>query len=239
VVVSQVNHAADRKQGTAPPTAGSAGPAFGAEKSRQGIGPTKWYAALERPDWWLVIIAALSGAAVAWQAFETRRATEAVREANQATAHSQRARLTIKAEYRDAPRGDASDRSFQLIATNFGKTIAEVIEFATALEFYGHELFRDLETIHFPDPVPNRLGESQFVLPGEQWQFPELHGFQVMKPVWETEIRQGRRIPVWYGWVEYKDFNGKLHRRRFFFMFSGGNQQFFAVGPEGWNAEDR
>jgi len=42
--------------------------------------PPKWYAPAERPDWWLVVIAGLTGLAIAYQAREMTRATGAMRE---------------------------------------------------------------------------------------------------------------------------------------------------------------
>jgi hypothetical protein len=41
--------------------------------------PPKWYAPLERPDWWLVFIALLTGGAVAYQAKEMKDATDVMR----------------------------------------------------------------------------------------------------------------------------------------------------------------
>jgi hypothetical protein len=41
--------------------------------------PPKWYAAIERPDWWLVFIALLTGSAVAYQAKEMRDSTDVMR----------------------------------------------------------------------------------------------------------------------------------------------------------------
>src|SRR5271157_5146972 len=41
--------------------------------------PPKWYAPFERPDWWLVGIAFLTGLAIAYQAREMTRATEEMR----------------------------------------------------------------------------------------------------------------------------------------------------------------
>jgi hypothetical protein len=42
--------------------------------------PPKWYTPFERPDWWLVVIAAATGLAIAYQAREMKRATEAMKE---------------------------------------------------------------------------------------------------------------------------------------------------------------
>jgi hypothetical protein len=41
-------------------------------------GPPSWCTALKRPEWWLVIVAILTGLAIAYQAREMRRATEAM-----------------------------------------------------------------------------------------------------------------------------------------------------------------
>jgi hypothetical protein len=198
----------------------------------------KWYTNLERPDWWLVIIGALTGIVIGWQSFETRRAAQAMRDSNLATASSQRARLSINAQHRDTERGHRTDRRFQLIATNFGKTIAEVFEVATKLAHQGPELFKHLETMDFPLPVPNRFREPYLIQPGEHWQIAEIDISEVVEPGMEIEIESGRRIAVWYGWIIYRDFVGQAHQRKFFYMYSGRNETFFAVGPEGSNTGD-
>jgi len=47
---------------------------------RSGNGePSKWYAAIKRPEWWLVIAAFITFAAVIWQAIATAGATKAMR----------------------------------------------------------------------------------------------------------------------------------------------------------------
>jgi hypothetical protein len=53
------------------------GPAKTADKADGN--PPHWYTALERPDWWIVIIAALTGGAIVYQAKEMARATEVMR----------------------------------------------------------------------------------------------------------------------------------------------------------------
>lgn len=42
--------------------------------------PPRWYTAFERPDWWIVIIAAFTGAAVVYQAKEMTKATRVMRD---------------------------------------------------------------------------------------------------------------------------------------------------------------
>jgi hypothetical protein len=203
-----------------------------------GSSNAMWYSALERPDWWVVIIAALTGLAVAWQSLETRRAVQAMRASNQAYVRSQRARLTIRPEHRDYAPESRRDRDFLLIAENFGQSIAEILEIDTKLVHFGPEIFKHLETMDFPAPTANILREPEFLLAGGRWQFAQLTMGEVVEPGWEAATEEGRRIPVWYGWIKFRDLSGEVHRRRFFFMFSGRNRTFHEVGPEGWNAED-
>jgi hypothetical protein len=198
----------------------------------------RWYAALEQPDWWVVIIAALTGLAVAWQSFETRRATQAMRASNQAYVRSQRARLSIRPEHRDYAPESRRDRDFLLIAENLGQSIAEILEIDTKLVHFGPEIFKHLETMDFPAPTANILRKPEFLLAGGRWQFAQLTMGEVVEPGWEAATEEGRRIPVWYGWIKFRDLSGEVRRRRFFFMFSGRNRTFHEVGPEGWNAED-
>lgn len=197
-----------------------------------------WRSVLGRPEWWVVIIAALTGISVAWQSFETRRAAQAMKTSNQANIWSQRARLSIRHEHRDVGRGLSAYRVFQLIATNFGLSMAEILEVDTKLLHFGHEIFKHLETMDFPAPTPNRFREPHILSAGEHWRFAEETIGQVVEPGSETEIESGRQIPVWYGWIMFRDLAGQVHRRKFFFMFSGRNRTFFELGPHGWNSED-
>jgi hypothetical protein len=199
---------------------------------------SNWHTVLEKPDWWVVIVAALTGVAIAWQALETRRATQAMQAGNRATASSQRARLKIHTTYDDHEHGHNADRTFQLIATNFGSSFAEVIAVDMKVAHYGPEIFKNLEAIAFPDPDSNQFSEPHFLPPGEHSQFAQIYSWQVIEQGTEAEIDEGTRIPVWYGWITFKDFVGNTHKAKFFYMFSGRNRQFFQVGPAGWNAED-
>jgi hypothetical protein len=52
--------------------------------------PPKWYAPLQRPDWWLLLVAATTGLVIWIQAREMRRATEAMERSTKATEDSLR-----------------------------------------------------------------------------------------------------------------------------------------------------
>jgi len=68
----------------------------------------RWYDPLERSDWWLVIIAALTGIAIAYQAREMKRATAEMEKSARAAADNielfvskERARLLVTIKYDD------------------------------------------------------------------------------------------------------------------------------------------
>ena len=95
-VSGQPGKAAERKQENAkqiPLTAvteeSQSKPASGqTDQPKNNPKPTAWYIALERPDWWLVIIAGLTGCVIAWQSWETRKAAQGAKE-NAVTAVAQ------------------------------------------------------------------------------------------------------------------------------------------------------
>lgn len=50
-----------------------------ADQPKPGSNPPKWYAAVKRPEWWLVIAAFSTLAVVIWQSIATTSATKAMR----------------------------------------------------------------------------------------------------------------------------------------------------------------
>jgi len=84
-----------------------------------------WYAPLERPDWWLVIIAALTGGAIAYQAREMTRTTSVME--NQLRAIERQAGL-MDTQIQDS-RTSSDDN-----AKNVRASIAEATRSAGAME---------------------------------------------------------------------------------------------------------
>lgn len=56
----------------------------------------KWYTALKRPEWWLVLLGFLTLGVIAYQAIEMRRATEAMQGSAKAFINKERPRLFIQ-----------------------------------------------------------------------------------------------------------------------------------------------
>jgi hypothetical protein len=56
-----------------------------------------WYASLRNPEWWLVVSAFATFIVIAWQAIETRRATQAMRDNTKVIFEIQRPQIAAKA----------------------------------------------------------------------------------------------------------------------------------------------
>jgi|CZKY01.1.fsa_nt_gi hypothetical protein len=71
--------------------------------------PPRWYAPLERSEWWLVIIAALTGIAIAYQAREMTRSTKEMKASTEiskkALVLTQRPQIVVRAFYFSEIRG--------------------------------------------------------------------------------------------------------------------------------------
>src|ERR1700729_1968622 len=87
LVPSQPDKAADKKQQLTKPSQPAVIPTDGQNKQSSGqqnqtnpdADPPRWYTPLERPDWWLVIVAALTGGVVGWQSFATAKSAKAAK----------------------------------------------------------------------------------------------------------------------------------------------------------------
>jgi len=53
----------------------------------------RWYASLQRPDWWVVIVAGITGGFICWQSWETRRAANAARKQSEIATDTARRQL--------------------------------------------------------------------------------------------------------------------------------------------------
>jgi len=106
VMPGQPDQASKPKQSTANQVQKESNPVGATEVDKQASGqtdqakaeanPPDWYTALERPDWWLVIVATITAGVICWQSIETRKAAQGAKE-NAEAALSQ-IRMTMEKE---------------------------------------------------------------------------------------------------------------------------------------------
>ena len=158
-----------------------------ADQTKTSSYPPSWYAPLQKPDWWVVIVAGLTGIVIGWQSFETRRAATATERSIRAVrrqsrlmerqteilersvavaeraadgaANAERARLVI--EY-----STPEPFVLQINAYNSGRSSARLT--------FARVLFRNLDwEEHLPDAPPydpyddDWMDTERWVLPGK------------------------------------------------------------------------
>jgi hypothetical protein len=76
------------------------------------------------------------------------------------------------------------------------------------------------------------------MLAHDKWCFGAVYDFELVP--YEVQIRLDREdiFTAWYGCIDFRDFVGKDHRQRFFFMYSHKAKNLLAHGPTGQNAEE-
>jgi hypothetical protein len=201
----------------------------------------KWYAALKRPDWWLVIIAALTGLAIAYQAREMANATGEMRKSTKAAEDSakaaqrtvevmeadQRARVgATRVEITDFHPGEQSKAV--LWVKNFGKSTAVNVN----VEWYMEP---GPERTHWHAsggnaPAVTLFPEAEFPLPIETTSPVSVDEFEA--------IRSGKLFLYVWGQVQYRvlDPEKPIYNGQFSFAYDHRLNQFWACGGF-WNTE--
>lgn len=95
--------------------------------------PPKWYAAFKGPEWWLVIAAFGTLGVVAWQAVETRRATQAAQRSINAVEGENRPWLLVEfgesaGDSITSPNPINSTPTCSFRIKNYGRTPAELLK---------------------------------------------------------------------------------------------------------------
>jgi hypothetical protein len=173
VVSGQPNQAPNSRQQPAkqskPAVIPANGPNGQANVQTNQADPPKWYKALERPDWWLVIIAGLTGCVISWQSWEMRKAAETGLESTkaallnaQALINSERPwiLITTKPRVHGLP-------GFDVFAENKGRTPAAIVA-----KYWNAVIVENVEQLpvkpewesckNYPDPVILVPDESFF-----------------------------------------------------------------------------
>jgi hypothetical protein len=186
---------------------------------------------------WAII---LTGFAIAWQSYETRKAAESMVLGTKANIEAQRARIVIENTI-DKPSFETEPHkwSFDFSAKNMGLTEADVFEICESTEVLSRAEFMEAVNGKVAPPKKRSLAESFKVSAGGSSPFGRADGD--MRAVHRSYDLRGRRDTihlVYYGWLRYRDFAGGVHRRKFFYAYSPAAMRFLESGPTGYNAED-
>ncbi|WP_263350091.1 hypothetical protein [Acidicapsa acidisoli] len=191
--------------------------------------PPKWYAFLERPDWWIVIIGAITAGVICCQSIETRRAANAAMTAAEAALKqadaqmtSERAWLVIRSSMEGFSPNEGDPLSYWWIVENKGSTSARIIETQCIYEVVTKgdpsELSR---TPTYPEPI---VLNGFLLPPGASADYSTFlrsasDGHIIAKGELDADVLKsimiGHSHLRAYGYVAYLDAFGKRHESRY------------------------
>jgi hypothetical protein len=219
IMASQPNQATDSKHATANQVQGE-GKTVGADQAdKQASGQTDQpkantdppgrYTALERPDWWLVIVATLTAAVICWQSIETRRAAKGALLNAQALITAERPWLVAyftKSQEETIP--ESGHLRFNWEVKNVGRTPAR-------LTFAAGRVVFNIDAVPLPD-MPD-YGESDYyftertLVPGGTFRYLS-HWYEWKdgryRQLYQTDDVKAVDLLIGFGCVKYRDTFG-------------------------------
>jgi len=187
----------------------------------------KWYAALKRPEWWLVLVAFLTLAVIAWQAWETRRAVEIGRDSASATNKNlelfiskERARLKIGMRPLDLA-ADKTNHTVDFTVTSYGATPAFIVEAKCGAGEWPLHAIDDpylmdmaMTNIYAYPSFPTSISPN--AKPIESYSFLFLDDARdLMLP----EVKADRLFVVVRGFIKYRDVFDRERETRFRYVW--------------------
>ena len=226
-VSGQPNNAADDKQQPANQVQSTVAATVSPErqnidktdKAKADTDPPKWYTPLEKPDWWLVGIAFVTGCFICWQSWETRKSADAAllnaQAANvqiQMMKDKERARLRIELQELDLTRMPRmGNLSIQYKVILSGSTQAAILSSACRAgvvlrdEFPGPgELFPKMIIPSVITPTMGEVESMAMVLLSDDLNLAFKFSDELIQSIKDSE----RRV-FCEGYVRYKDVFGE------------------------------
>jgi hypothetical protein len=209
----QPNKAADQKQESA--KHGQPSPVASApekhdsgqtDQTKASPNPPEWYAAIERPDWWLVVLGFATLGIVAWQTYQTKKAAEAALLNAQAVINAERALLLFTVE-KERVQGPGGPSIFHISVVNYGKVPARRLEISRPL--HATMTLNDFVSMSPPDYGDDLEEIQEWLAPKETWRVATFFPYE--KRTERIMAAQNRGVApetievIIYGQVTYHD----------------------------------
>jgi hypothetical protein len=186
--------------------------------------PRKWY---KRSEWWLVIIAALTGLAIAVQVREMTRATKAMQVSVDAMKKKERAKLTVAVDSRGV---DFSD-----VSSNLGEITFEVTHYGSTHAFNVRAAANALLSPSLdPPPMSDAFGVfiPNAIKSGSQ-TFASSVGFIRRQPQLD-QIQDEQLFLHFFGKITYDDVFDEQHETTFRYFWKVDGYDFGSRDEARW-----
>ena len=177
-------------------------------------------ASLERPqvwwrdaNWWLVIIAGLTGGFIGWQSWETRKAAEGAKESGEAFINAERAWIMIETIWpysidQNVEKQMAMGKPFFAIIEfkNYGSSPAWITQSCAFLKLGNDEMFKNPLEYGNPPPYPTQYPlspagtERNKLSIRVEWEGGGFGNFAELR-----KMKDEGTYPILYGFVKYRD----------------------------------
>ena len=199
--------------------------------------PPTWYTALQRPEWWQVILAAIGIGVLAWQAFLTRIAAEASKVSSDSAKASadiasqnievfiskERARLRIDLKPLDLSPGKTF-YTVEFTVTPYGLTPAFIAEAKCSAHEWPLNVINNSELmdrvmtdIHAYPVFPTSIAPEAKSIDGYTFLF--LTEGEKWRDLMLSEVKAGRLFVVVRGVIKYKDVFDRERETRFRYVW--------------------
>ena len=212
-------------------------------------------ASIERPhwwsasEWWLVLIAGLTGCVIGWQSWETRKSAHAAKMSGDFMKNAERAWVIEKLEFSDhLPQIGKVASNFQMavgiIFENHGRTVANITD--AKLRFHTVPAFGDDLPEHpsyFPNEIYLVIGMGMVLLPSATYRIArEFEGGVALTEEQIKNIYDCTLLLYCYGRIEYLDAFKESHFTQFCYLYDVPKRTnglmpegFIRIGPADYN----
>jgi hypothetical protein len=168
-----------------------------ADKRKADSDSPYWYAPLEKPDWWVLSVAIVTGVIICWQSWETRKAAQAANKSIEVSKTKERAKLLLSPQPLNPVVGAIPEA--KLLITNVGESNALIGLSISGLHVSESDFLVKNGCGYYSMKIENRLMEPKEMIEETVW-WP-AHPFAK----YSQEVLDDKQVVHMHGMIRFRD----------------------------------